>query len=309
MLMPSRLPGLRARRARGFTLIELMIALVLLLLVGAAVVRIIMQQQRFYSGVSGVIETRGSLREVSAILPTELRGVSPSLGDLYAMTDTSIDFRLPSGLSVICQFGATRNIITLPPTSLASHSGLSSWLSTPQLGDTLLVYDEGATSGVSDDSWQVYTVVATPSSGSCPTTTGFTANATEAAGGLTVVISGVLPATVVQGATVRFFRPVHYSLYQPQSGVWYLGYRECPGAVCGTIQPVSGPFLAGTTSSASGLRFVYRDSTGAVTTDRTKVARIDITLRARTRSTVSIPGTSGGYYGDSLMASVAVRDR
>lgn len=299
-----------ARRVgSGFTLIELMVALVLLGLVAGGVLRVVFQQQRFYNGLSDVMATRGSLREIANVLPTDLRAMSPSSGDIYAMTDTSIDFRLATGLSVVCQIGSSRTQITLPPTSLSSNSGLTSWLSTPAQGDTVYIYDEGATNGVSDDSLDTYTVTSTPSSGSCPTTTGFTSTSTEASNGVTLVLSGTLPTTVVQGATVRFFRHAHYSLYQPTAGLWYLGYKDCPGAICGTIQPVSGPFLAATTTDASGLRFVYRDSTGAVTTDTKKVARIDISMRARTKGTVSLPDAGTGYYGDSLKVSVAVRNR
>lgn len=301
-----------ARRARayraGLTLPELIVALFLAGIVGTAIVRVIWQQQRFYGGMSDIMQGRTSLRELTSVIPIDLRGVSPTGGDIYAMTDTSIDFRMPSGLSVVCQIGAARTAIVVPPATLSSRTGLTSWISTPQTGDTVLVYDEGATDGVIDDSWQPYVVVASPAAGSCPTTTRFTSTSSEASASITLLLNAALPASVVQGATIRFFRPAHYSLYQPSGGSWYLGFRDCPRAVCNALQPVSGPFMPAATSS-SGVYFAYYDSTGATTTDPTKVARVDVKGRVETQAPVRLPGEAAQYVRDSLLVSVALRNR
>jgi hypothetical protein len=66
------------------------------------------------------------------------------------------------------------------------------------------------------------------------------------------------------------------------------------------------PFAA---SGATGLRFAYYDSTGAVTAVRTSVSKIDVTLRAQSESAVRSPGFNTGRYVDSLVVSVGLRNR
>jgi len=114
---------------------------------------------------------------------------------------------------------------------------------------------------------------------------------------------------IVQGSSIRFLREARYSLYQASDGRWYLGYQECPGGTCNTIQPVSGPYLPPSTSGgSSGLTFTYFDSTGAVTATPTTVARIDVVTRSATRNDVRIPGFATGQHVDSLRTSIGLRN-
>jgi prepilin-type N-terminal cleavage/methylation domain-containing protein len=299
------------RRRLGFTLVELMIVLVTFGLVAGAVVRILVRQQRFYSSATDLMNVRMNLRELAGVMPADLRGISSVGGDIYAMSDTTIDFRLSRGVGVICSIGVGRTTFVVPPTSLASRSGIATWLSSPASGDTAFVYDEGLTSMIADDSWQKVAVTAAVGVGTCPITSGFTSTAAEAAASYTFTVSPALSAGVVNGSVVRFYNRAKYKLFQPTAGgSWYLGYLECPGAVCTTMQAVAGPFQPySATTSLTGLRFVYRDSTGAVTATKTSVARIDITVRAQTQNKINTPGRPYDYYRDSLVFSVAVRNR
>jgi uncharacterized transporter YbjL len=73
---------------------------------------------------------------------------------------------------------------------------------------------------------------------------------------------------------------------------------------------VAGPYLAYSTSAAStGLRFVYRDSTGAVTATPALVARIDIIAKAQTEQPIRMPGRPEAYFSDSVVVTVALRNR
>jgi prepilin-type N-terminal cleavage/methylation domain-containing protein len=295
------------RRRAGFTLIELLVSLALFALVLAAVMGVLIRQQRFYASAADLIAVRTSLRELANTLPTDLRAISSGGGDIYAMSDSAIDFRLPSGASVVCSINAGRTQITVPPVQLASRTGASGWVTAPVSGDSLFILDEGATTAAGDDSWPLFSITATPSAGACTT---FTGSAAEANASLTLNVSPALPATVVVGSAIRFFRHAKYKLYQPAGSTnWYLGYQECPGGVCGAMQAVSGPFLPYAAAGASGLRFTYRDSTGAVTATPANVARIDVTVLAQTRSIVRMPGRADDYYRDSLVVSIALRNR
>jgi prepilin-type N-terminal cleavage/methylation domain-containing protein len=91
----------RAHRA-GFTLVELLIAMTLMGIIGGAIVTLLLRQQRFYNGTNELIQTRQQIRQAAAMLPSDLRGISSVGGDIYAMTDSSIDFRSVFGSSVAC---------------------------------------------------------------------------------------------------------------------------------------------------------------------------------------------------------------
>ena len=306
MLTASTRPR-RSTRA-GVTLVELMVVLVILGFVGAMIMRVVVRQQRFYAGAAEISSERADLRDLATALPTDLRGISSVGGDIYAMSDSSIDFRLPMGLSAICVLGVGLTSVVLPPASLASRSGVTTWTTAPVLGDSVLIYDEGATSGVSDDSWKAYKITGAPTAAACPNTTRFTATAAEAAAGVNLPLSAALPATTPQGSAMMFFRHAHYGLFQTTSGKTMLGYYDCPAGTCGTITPIAGPFLP-YAASGSGVQFTYYDSTGAVTNVKTSVARIDVVVRAQTAAPVALAGGNRSYVRDSLAFTVSLRNR
>jgi prepilin-type N-terminal cleavage/methylation domain-containing protein len=298
-------------RQRGFTLTEMMFVLVLFGLVAAATMRIIVRQQRFYASTTDLIALRNTLRDAGAALPSDLRGISMTGSDIYAMSDSAITFRLSTGMSVICSIGATRLTAVIPPTNLSSNSGISTWMTAPTTGDTAFVYNEGATSALSDDSWQQVPVTAALTIGTCPTSSGYTSTTTEANNSQTVTFGTALASGVVPGSVIRFYRTAKYKLYQPAgSNAWYLGYSDCPGATCSAMQAVAGPYLAySATPGSTGLRFVYRDSTGAVTATPSQVARIDVIAKAQTENPIRMPGRPDDYYSDSVVVTVALRNR
>ena len=293
------------RPRRGVTLVELMVVLVIFGLVGGMIMRVLIRQQRFYSRAAEITTLHGNSREIVTLLPSDLRGISSAGGDIYAMSDSSIDFRYPAGQSIICKVGV--GVVTIPPTTLASRGALTSWLSTPQAGDSVLIYDEGATTSITDDSWRVYKLTAAVTVGSCPTATGYTTTSAEAAAGYTLTLSSSPPATTPVGSMIRFFRRAHYSFYKTSTGESYLGFFDCPGGTCSSIVPVSGPFKP-YAASGSGIQFVYYDSTGAVTTIPANVARIDVTVRAQTNP-VSVSDGPRANYVDSLVFSTSLRNR
>lgn len=302
---------IRPRRS-GFTLIELMLVIVISSIVLGAVVAMVVRQQRFYRGAAAVMAARGSVRAAIDVLRSDLRAISPTDGDIYAMTSTGIDFRSGLGASVICTMNAARTTITIPPASLATNSGLTSWVQMPEVGDTLLIFDPGSLPSTSDDRWRRYTLTSAPVAGaSCPNVSGFTTTASEATSGWTLAVTPALTATVATGAAIRFVRRVRYQLYQASNGQWYLGSSTCIPALatpCPALQPVSGPYLPGNGGSP-GIAFAYYDRTGTVTSDPTRVARIDIVARAETAQPLGGTGfTTSGAYQDSLLATVATRN-
>src|SRR5438477_12079812 len=98
MLTIRRAPSRRA----GFTLIELVIAMVLMSLVGGAIVKLLLRQQRFYNSTSDLIQTRQQIRQAAAMLPSDLRGISSIGGDIFAMGDQAAELRSVYVSSVVC---------------------------------------------------------------------------------------------------------------------------------------------------------------------------------------------------------------
>src|SRR5205809_1402441 len=77
----------------GFSLIELMIALVLLGLVSAAVYKVLVNNQRVYLAQTQTIDLQQNIRAAAAILPAEFRELDASDGDIAAMGPTSLQIR------------------------------------------------------------------------------------------------------------------------------------------------------------------------------------------------------------------------
>src|SRR3954468_12975374 len=293
---------------RGFTMIELLVALVLLGLVSAAIYRVLVNNQRLYMAQKQRIDLSSNIRAASTILPAEFREIDAFDGDILAMTATSIDVRAMRWLSFVC----------VPPALNGANAGNQMIIRGRQVGDpmffgsrfinesrdSLLIYLDGNQTTRLDDYYVPARIAATPGNQNCPAV-----GAVPAQPGTRIVFDGnFLPGTnvagaITTGAPVRGFERVRYLLYQPAGDTsWFLGYQPLdPGG--SSPQPLVGPLLT------NGLTFQYFNAAGAVTAIRTQVARIDITVRAR--SAVAVRG--GGQAPrraivDSITTSVAVRN-
>src|SRR5205807_10016442 len=78
---------------RGFTLVELLVALVLLSVVTAALYRVLVNNQRLYQAQTQRIDLQQNIRAAANILPAEFRELDASDGDIQAMSATSINIR------------------------------------------------------------------------------------------------------------------------------------------------------------------------------------------------------------------------
>ncbi len=292
---------------RGFTLIELMIALVLLGLVSAAVYKVLVNNQRVYLAQTQTIDLQQNIRAAAAILPAEFRELDAADGDITAMGPDSIRMRAMRQLAFLCQTpllggGAGQISLTVRQTPIFGNR------QTFNVNDSLLIYYEGDPSTRIDDSWvlgQVKTVAAGPvCNDSGPAGPG-----TLPSPGFTLTLQPQWIAgsqlnvanAITLGAPVRGFDKVMYRVYQAADGNWYLGQRN--PASTGTIQPVVGPL-----TGANGVTFSYYDSVGVVTVDSSKVAQIQIVLRARTASPIRGADGVQTYKVDSVVTRVALRN-
>ena len=298
-----------APRRRGFTLVELLIALVLVGIVGAAIVDVLMKQQRFYRATGDLVETRSQVRQALAALPSDLRGVSSRDGDILAMTETSIDFRATIGTGVVClapaPAGTEQDLYLRPPA--ATTARFTSWVSQPRAGDRVAIFDETAIAFsaplrlVPNASGSYVDMVAPASA--CPNSAFLTpADNLLQRPRLRVDLAGAPAAT--NRMPVRILRRVRYNLEQStDDGQWYLAYREyeADGTTARPPQIMSGPYQPLAADGTSGLSFAYFDANGNAlpVTAWNQVARIEVVVRALTRG--STPG-SGSTRADGRLA-------
>jgi hypothetical protein len=291
----------------GFTTVELMVALVLGGIVMAAVGTVLRRQQRFYANAAALVEQRVSLRDVTGILPGELRALAPGGGDVLAFSDSALELRATIGTAIACD--------TVPGGSglaLAAASGRRaslSWFTTaPQAGDIALVYDGGASDRADDDSWISRSVAAVASNPSVCVGSPFTPSDAGAPPLLVRFAIGGVPPSVRPGAFVRILRRVRYRFYRAGTGDWYLGYSEWSGAGFTVVQPVSGPFAAYSSRGASGVALRYFDEGGVELVypgDAARIARVGIVARGVARGTLA--GTRP--VTDSQAVGIRVRNR
>ena len=310
----------RNSRRQGMTLIELVISMVLLGLLGSLIVGFLLKQERFYAGANEILQTRTQIRQASVMMPSDLRGISSAAGDIYAMSDTMIEFRSTFGTSYICRNDRSTSQIAIPPVTLAKKSVLSNWTQTPVNNDSLALYVDSTGTSAKDDSWSYHRITtttiamsnATPGCTSASLMMGAT-DVTTTNPSYNFTLSPQQSATVSAGAAVRFFKKVHYSLYQAADSKWYLGYYDCRTSrtpVCNTIAPIAGPLKAYVSGQPqlAGLRFTYYDTTGAVTANRLAVSRISILLQGQGTSTIQLAGGTPTTFTDSLRIEVGLRN-
>ena len=312
--MPEPDMMMRGRSPRaGFSLVELIVTLVLFGIVMGAATQAIVRQQRFYRGAGELLEMRTALRQGVTMLTADLRSVYPADGDIYQWTRSRIGFRSVTGSSIICHMPTTTTMV-VPPATLVQNNTLTTWLTTPVVGDSVMIYDEGPGVGNDDDLWRRHKITAVTTvngSNACLPATGYTV-AADLKPSTRFTITPALSATTVTGAALRFFRRVDYQLYQASDSLWYLGASDClPGRTpeCSTVQPVSGPYSPLSGAATSGLVLTYADSAGVeldpATASAARIARINVIVRGQTTA----PYGSTDFQQDSATFVIGLRNR
>ena len=306
-----QLSGRRARR--GFTMVELLVALVLLGLVSAALYRVLVNNQRLYMAQTQRIDLSQNIRAAANILPAEFRQLdaadAAAASDIVAMGPDSITIHAMRWTSFVCSAPVLDGVNTTNRSMIirGGQQGQPMFFGSRGIQtatDSMMIYLDADQTTRTDD-YYVPARLSNAVSGAalCPAV-----GAVGAQPGTTVTWDGNFyggnnaAGAIPVGAPVWGFERVTYRLYQAADGLWYIGYR--PWLPAGTsIQPLIGPVLP------NGLTFQYYDASGNVTAVRTQVARIDITVRARTTNAVRNGGQApAAVIVDSITTSVALRN-
>jgi prepilin-type N-terminal cleavage/methylation domain-containing protein len=300
---------------RGFTIIELLVALLLLTIVLGGIYRLLNNTQRIARAQAEHVDMQSNMRAGTLIVPSELRAIGfdsiplatadAIVPDLEDLQPNSVKFRAVRSLGFICQVltGPDRVVVR----TAANYSQLRNPDASP--GDSLMLFVEKDPTTTSDDRWVSRGISGVPPVMNCPDGSAGRVFQTSFA-----VTTPSAPANdpvantdITVGSPIRTFEVMEYKLYQDASGLYYLGARSASNGAA--IQPVLGPLRA-----ADGFRLDYFNKNGtAITTttaaDKRNVRAIQVALIGVSSQNV----TSNGYGAqqqavDSVVTLVQLRN-
>ena len=277
---------------RGFTLIEIMIALTLMLILMGAVYKLILSSQRLSRAQTERMSLQSNVRIGSLMVLSDLRelntvtGGSVAENDILAIAASDITYRGMRGSGYICQ-GPTATQVRI---SRTSFSGYRDPVATR---DSLYVFLEGNPDTETDDAWLPVAITAVSTAAACPGAIG---------AGITLTTPNTAALVGLStGTPVRFFEVMELKLHQADGKSW-LGARSVSAGEA--IQPVLGPL-----SDNDGFLLTYLNAAGAVTADRTAIKSIQVTLRG-----ISDGAVNAGIEGsptrvqEELVSQIALRN-
>lgn len=270
----------RPRGRAGFTLIELMMALVLSGLLGTLVFQFIQGESRTVELQNARGAVLQNARGTIELLTGELRTVS-ALG-IVAGDESSVTFRLPVAWGVYCELaGTSAELLYVADREsgpvIVHNRGTNSWAEAGSVSD-LRDGDESAGEDCEEGMGVAH------------------------ADAMVATVDPVAWGALEPGDEFYVYQTVTYEL-RPEDAETDWIYR----IVDGDPQPVAGPV----DSENGGLRFTYRDPAGNVVVNPTdpagNVAQIEVQVRMRSRN-LNLMGESRPWR-DEATTVVHLRNR
>jgi prepilin-type N-terminal cleavage/methylation domain-containing protein len=272
---------LTARDRRGFTLIEIMISVGMMLIVSGAVYQTLTLTQRLSRAQGQQVNVQSSVRSAALVLTNEFRPLAA--GDLVSLAPTGATYRAERGFGVLCHTaGASR--LQINRLSFSGHRD-------PQPGrDSVSVFVEGNPATTEDDGW-IPTAIAAVGSGLC------------GGGGIPSIdltVASLALEGIPPGTPVRIHELVELRLYRSEGRSW-LGMRSVGSDE--SIQPLSGPMRDG-----EGLRLDYLGAGGLPTSLGNEVRGIHVTLRGESEASVNWGAQRHQPVSQELSTRVGLRN-
>jgi prepilin-type N-terminal cleavage/methylation domain-containing protein len=272
-----------AREAAGFTLIELVMALVVSGIVMLVVFQLLASQGRLAHLQSAREEVQHTTRSLLELIASELRGADPR--GISVAEANSITFRSPRAWGVVCRHTAERLSVLFPAAAVPAL----------RTGEEFLALSPVAASMA----WQFLEVADVTSNSaersqarthceaagvSVPVGTGATSRArmyAPRAGPVADKPLGISSGTagLHAGTPLYVYEDIRYQIVQP-AGMpdWWIRRNTGPAM---SMHPLAGPV-----PETSGLRFRYFDATGQELTDASvpsRVRRVEVSVVAHSR--------------------------
>lgn len=279
---------------RGFTLIELMIAMVLMTLVGSVAYMLLNSSQRVSTAQAERMMLQSSVRTGALVVPAELRELSTNAAgqsDLVHIDADSVTYRAARGVGVTCAVVATE--IKILNTSVLPFNGLRAI----QPGrDFLHLFVDSDPNTAADDTWLRLPISAVTTS-TCGTQPAIAVTTPNFVG----LLPGGLLSTVTVGGPVRTEEVMRLKSYASGGQQW-VGAASLSGG--DAVQPILGPI------TTDGFTLEYFAGDGTVTAVPSAVRTIRITLIGITERAVARGGNSGAnvLLQDTLVTRVQLRN-
>ena len=126
---------------RGFTLIEVTIAMVIVAIIGAAFTKLLASQSRYFDQQTNIRKARSVARNSTNVLLSDLRMVQDSGGiDSAASDGKAIRIKVPYRFGLVCATNGTAtvaHVTVAAKTRASSFMGRPPWVSRmPDIGDS-----------------------------------------------------------------------------------------------------------------------------------------------------------------------------
>jgi len=272
------------RTRRGFSLVEIITALVILSILGVAMTKVMLSQTRGYQYENGGRRSRTAARSAMNILITDLRMTQDNGGVQYvdATDHRRIDVRVPIGFGVVCTTSGSSLIMALAPVDSFQYASM-------KFGGY----------GVRNATTGIYSYVAGGSISSadasqCHGSPKIYADTVTMGGrqGKVVQVTGTVPPGTVAGSMAMIWQTVRYQfdtskVYAKRAGL----FRIVTGSASADTNELIAPF-------SSSARFKYyttmnpKDTAKATApADLNQIRGLQIYLAAEAGDTV--PGRTG----------------
>ncbi len=279
---------------RGFTLVEVLVAIVVSSFILVAIYQIMFSQIQLFSVQAAGGEVRETLRGAANLLTAEMMELSNDGSDIYSVSDTSIVVRSSMAAGVACfwQVQSGKRVLGLRQASGDWEGAVA--------GDSLLVWDPGS------NGWNRFIVDASWTGSAALTYADrcFWGDSTTSQPRPEVAVRlPTNPNTVTTGSMMRRFRRAEYGIFSRNSR-WWLGRRYGSAT---TWELLTGPLAP---PAEGGLAFSYWDANGNATTNPAQVRRIGISMRAEStrRSSALAQAGGSGVISDSITVEVTVHN-
>jgi prepilin-type N-terminal cleavage/methylation domain-containing protein len=279
-------------KRRGFTLIELMVSLTVMLIVMGAVYRLMISTQRASRGQAERVHLQSNVRVGSLVVLNDLRELNTVTGgladqnDILAIGASEITYRGMRGIGFICQVPTATQV-------RISRGTFSGYRDPLPVRDSVYVFIDGNPDRDTDDSWLRVAIAGVSTATACPGASG---------AGITLTIPNTAALVgLTVGTPIRFFEVMELKLHVADGKSWLGAHSVSAGEA---IQPVLGPLVDG-----DGFLLEYTDANGVTTANRTAIKSIRVTLRGISDETINV-GSEGSqaHVQEELVSRVTLRN-